>query len=101
MKLTKKVIAIIMAVMMMLPFVGLFCFAADETTTAVEEPTTSLLDNIEDKLENTELGIDGFAATEMFGKIISWFMNLVDNIRAFIENLDLSKLTPILDKVTG
>lgn len=106
----KKLLAIVMTLMLLLPIASL-SFAqgelpeettAAEVTTDAEETTaeesTSPLDGILDKIENTDLGIDGFAATEMFGKIIAWLQKLVENIRAFVDNLQFSGA---LDQIFG
>lgn len=83
MKNIKKLIAIILVAMLLFTSVVVLCNCAAEEP--AEEVTHTLI--FETGLGDIDLGIDGFAITEMYGRIINWLRVLVDNILHFIETM--------------
>ena len=83
MKNVKKLIAVILTMLMLFSAVSILsnCEVAEPET---EETHTLIFEN---NIENIDLGIDGFAITEMYGKIINWLRVLVDNILNYIERI--------------
>ncbi|MCQ2462582.1 MAG: hypothetical protein MJ177_04155 [Clostridia bacterium] len=84
MKNVKKLIAVILTMLMIFTAVSILsnCVASEPET--VEETHTLIF---EKNVGNIDLGIDGFAITEMYGQIINWLRVLVDNIINYIERM--------------
>lgn len=89
MKSFKKSISVLLSVLILVFSVCVAGLVSAEPVSETAEETTTggFLDGLEEKFEDIDLGIDGFAETERLGKILDWFISIVDSIKEFLVNL--------------